>query len=695
MKAAKSKTTSSIHVHQQSGPSGPFFQKKGQDGFGSSEMVMQKAAEAKSQSFFSGSEPFFSPSTIQPKLKIGQPNDQYEQEADAKADEVVKNLDTNYAGMPNKDQLEATGKIQSKEEEEAVQSKEEDEVKTKTTEEDTIQEKPIFESEGHADAPDSVQMKADVTSTIAEPKTSTVVATPSIPPAIQSKEEEIQEAPEQETEVQRKPIFESNGEADQPDVQSKCAECEQEEKVQKKDEEEVATKAEDAIQEKPIFESEGISERGNIAQVQSKEEEIQETADPQTELHQKPIFESNGEPGEMSQVKPETNINQTNYAAPLIQQQEEEVQETLEVEPELQKKPILDNAANVETPIQTKLNIGKPNDVHEVEADRVAKQVVEKISSANTPNSEKGNQSNLSPTTSPGQSPSPSISTKEEEIQEEREPAEKELQTKAFAASGNDGDEVEHSPHGSSSDTAAPSLQMKGEGNSSSVPAGLESTLNQSKGGGKPMERETQSEMEGAFGADFSNVRIHTGSDSVKMNKGLRSQAFAHGNNVYFNEGRYQPHTRGGKELLAHELTHTIQQGSAVMTKSLYNIQSIQPKIQGFDLGIPIPGFVRRDIKDVVENFVPGYSLIEVMIGYDFILDKDVPRNKENILKGVFSIMPFGTALFNRLKEKGIIDDAFVWIDDKLDKLDLNLDRILNLVERAWEEADFCSFRSC
>ncbi len=87
------------------------------------------------------------------------------------------------------------------------------------------------------------------------------------------------------------------------------------------------------------------------------------------------------------------------------------------------------------------------------------------------------------------------------------------------------------------------------------------SRLNSSKGGGSPLANDAKSFMESRFGSDFSRVKVHTDSDAVQMNKELNAQAFTHGNDVYFNRGRYDPNSSSGKHLLAHELTHTIQQG--------------------------------------------------------------------------------------------------------------------------------------
>lgn len=105
-------------------------------------------------------------------------------------------------------------------------------------------------------------------------------------------------------------------------------------------------------------------------------------------------------------------------------------------------------------------------------------------------------------------------------------------------------------------------VQAKKENGSTSA-GGLSDQLSASKGGGSAMANTTQQEMSGSFGTDFSNVRIHTGSNAVQMNKELGSHAFTNGSDIYFNEGKYNPGSDSGKHLLAHELTHTVQQGAA------------------------------------------------------------------------------------------------------------------------------------
>jgi hypothetical protein len=78
---------------------------------------------------------------------------------------------------------------------------------------------------------------------------------------------------------------------------------------------------------------------------------------------------------------------------------------------------------------------------------------------------------------------------------------------------------------------------------------------------GKPLDRQTRDYMEPRFGYDFSNVRIHSDRDAVsRSSESVNALAFTVDNNIVFGNGKYNPNTKEGKRLLAHELTHVIQQ---------------------------------------------------------------------------------------------------------------------------------------
>jgi hypothetical protein len=88
----------------------------------------------------------------------------------------------------------------------------------------------------------------------------------------------------------------------------------------------------------------------------------------------------------------------------------------------------------------------------------------------------------------------------------------------------------------------------------------VEQSLAAKKGHGNPLPDDVRVDMEARFGTDFSRVTIHTGSSAGRLNKQLKAQAFTHGRDIYFAPGKYDPGSGAGKRLLAHELTHVVQQ---------------------------------------------------------------------------------------------------------------------------------------
>lgn len=116
---------------------------------------------------------------------------------------------------------------------------------------------------------------------------------------------------------------------------------------------------------------------------------------------------------------------------------------------------------------------------------------------------------------------------------------------------------------GISSANTADAIQREGgePGANPVVNRGTEQKIKGQKGHGSPMKRDVRSEMESSFGRDFGQVRVHTGGTSKQLNQQLNSRAFTTGQDIFFGEGQYDPGSKQGKKLLAHELTHTVQQG--------------------------------------------------------------------------------------------------------------------------------------
>lgn len=86
--------------------------------------------------------------------------------------------------------------------------------------------------------------------------------------------------------------------------------------------------------------------------------------------------------------------------------------------------------------------------------------------------------------------------------------------------------------------------------------------INSARGRGQSLDASMQKKMGESMGADFSSVRVHTGGEAHQLNEQLNAKAFTTGNDIFFRSGAYSPQSSGGQELLAHELTHVVQQSA-------------------------------------------------------------------------------------------------------------------------------------
>jgi hypothetical protein len=91
-------------------------------------------------------------------------------------------------------------------------------------------------------------------------------------------------------------------------------------------------------------------------------------------------------------------------------------------------------------------------------------------------------------------------------------------------------------------------------------------------GGGTNLDTGTRGFMENRFGYDFSNVKIHNDTVAAKSAQSINALAYTSGNNIVFNQGQYSPGTNAGKKLLAHELTHVVQQDHGGVHKKIQRI---------------------------------------------------------------------------------------------------------------------------
>lgn len=170
--------------------------------------------------------------------------------------------------------------------------------------------------------------------------------------------------------------------------------------------------------------------------------------------------------------------------------------------------------------LQTKMQLGQPNDRYEKEADQVAQRVT-----ADSP--------------------------------------------QAVNISALDTAAIQRMPEGTAStyEEDEELLQASADGPVGDISNNIERDITASRGGGEPLQASTRGLLEPRFGTRFTDTRIHDSPSAHRLASGLGARAFTTGKDVFFGPGEYQPHTTAGRQLLAHELTHVVQQrrGSAAL----------------------------------------------------------------------------------------------------------------------------------
>ena len=201
--------------------------------------------------------------------------------------------------------------------------------------------------------------------------------------------------------------------------------------------------------------------------------------------------------------------------------------------------------------IQAKLSIGEPNDKYEQEADATASKVVQQINS--TPQDKSVQKQDAMQSEDDELQMKPAIS----KIQRQEVMEDDELQMKPLSDSIQREEVVEEEEEDIQMKPMLQRREAVGGGDASEE---LESSIQQAKSSGQSLDLNLQAKMGRAMGADFSGVKVHTDSQSDRLNQSIQAKAFTTGKDVFFRQGAYEPSSKGGQELIAHELTHVLQQ---------------------------------------------------------------------------------------------------------------------------------------
>ena len=335
--------------------------------------------------------------------------------------------------------------------------------------------------------------------------------------------------------------------------------------------------------------------------------------------------------------------------------------------------------------VQTKLTVNKPGDKFEQEADKMADKVMrmpapsppakdEKIQRATLPEEkvQKKEEDKIQKATLPEEKvqkkeedkiqkaalPEEKVQKKEEDkIQKATLPEEK-VQKK-------EEEKIQKAalPEEKVQKKEEEKLQRDGGNGSPAVAADTQSSIRGKTSGGQPLSTEARSYMEPRFNADFSNVRIHSDPESAGLSNQLSARAFTYQNHVFFSRDQYQPGTSEGKQLLAHELTHTIQQGHAIQRSPQVTTTATPPPVQ------------RLGIQDALDYFadkaynLPGFRMLTIIMGFNPINMRSTDRSAANILRALIELVPGGHLITQALDNHGVFTKAGAWVEQQLSTL--------------------------
>ena len=315
--------------------------------------------------------------------------------------------------------------------------------------------------------------------------------------------------------------------------------------------------------------------------------------------------------------------------------------------------------------VQMKMTVNQPGDQFEQEADRMADRVVK---GSMPPAMTKGD---LPPATPAARSADERILKKEEEkILRADAPEEKLQRVEASQGKLQRADSPPEKIQRAADDKIQKVPQQEGklqrrvatDGASSSGAVGgdVQSAIRSKTTGGEQLSPDVRGHMESRFDADFSNIRIHKDSESASLNNQLSARAFTYQNHIFFSRDQYQPGNSAGQHLLAHELTHTIQQGHATQHNSQVSTTASTPAIQ------------RLGIQDALDKFadwanaIPGFRMLTLVLGFNPISARSVDRTPANLLRALIELIPLGNLITRVLDAHGLTNKAAEWVQQRL-----------------------------
>jgi len=216
-------------------------------------------------------------------------------------------------------------------------------------------------------------------------------------------------------------------------------------------------------------------------------------------------------------------------------------------------------------------------------------------------------------------------------------------------------------------------VQRKAEPLAQTEPASASGVREALHDPGRPLDPSTRGYMESRFGVDFGNVRVHTGDRAAQSARDINARAYTVGSDIVFSSGRYAPETSSGRKLLAHELTHVVQQSPGAARKAS-GISASPRRVQRSGILDSVLAKVRT---------LPGYDLFCTIIGKDIVTWQDKPSSKEDILREFVKLVGGEDAYERLTKAAGAIEKAWQWLQTELTNRKLTLDGFKSLIDQA------------
>ncbi|HYW09758.1 MAG TPA: DUF4157 domain-containing protein, partial [Longimicrobium sp.] len=214
-------------------------------------------------------------------------------------------------------------------------------------------------------------------------------------------------------------------------------------------------------------------------------------------------------------------------------------------------------------------------------------------------------------------------------------------------------------------------IQRKAEG-MPNLKANVSAEIQAASAGGNPLPLSVRRFMEPRFKADFSAVKVHTGDRAAKLNQQLNAKAFAVGKNVFFGKDQYKPETDEGRELIAHELTHTIQQGAATQgapvrrSEDVAVTQTAPVHVQRLGMSDALDYFADK------ANLIPGYRMFTIVLGVNPVNMSRVERSAANIMRAIVEFIPGGGLITQALDNYGVFDKVGAWVEQQIKSLGMS-----------------------